>query len=206
MCDRIGLTIPLSLTSQAIVLLIGSIVARPLPKAFPVAGGTSFCGRNSVEYITAPPLLTASGPRTAPFGQPLVRTFTKNVPGACRICVTKSDVTGNVPVSVLLLNEAVGVNATTAGPADLVISAPVIDEPRFATVMFTMMFCRAESKVTVAFPNPDVEQGGDSCDPVSTAPSVCAKRFPVASTATAKLRMMARRVISPPACGGDTSA
>ena len=62
------------------------------------------------SLLAGPPLLSASGPRTAPFGQPLVRTFTKNVPGACRICVAKSDVTVNVPETVgvpdLLLQQA----------------------------------------------------------------------------------------------------
>src|SRR5437660_8062809 len=82
----------------------------------------------------------------------------------------------------------------------------VIGLPRFATVIVTVMFCRVESNVTVAFPVPVPAHGGTSCAAVSTAPNVCAKMFAVESRAIAKLTNRARRFISPPLVAGDTSA
>src|SRR6266487_1311058 len=78
----------------------------------------------------------------------------------------------------------------------------VLGLPSPETVIVMLTFCRVESKVTVAFPKPDVGQGvGVSCDPVSTAPSVCAERLPTKSKAIAMLTNSARCFISPPLSG-----
>src|SRR6266852_4870107 len=79
----------------------------------------------------------------------------------------------------------------------------VMGLPRFDTVIVTLTFCRAESNVTVAFPEPGVAQGpGVSCNPVSTAPRVCAEILPANNRPIAKLTKKTRRLISPPLVRG----
>src|SRR5581483_1891080 len=74
----------------------------------------------------------------------------------------------------------------------------VIGLLRFATVIVTVMFCRVESKLTVAFPEPEAAHAGVSCDEVSTAPSVCAETLPAMRRKAAKATKRARPFISPP--------
>jgi hypothetical protein len=59
--------------------------------------------------------------------------------------------------------------------------AAVIGLPRLATVTVTVMFCLAESNVTVALPNPGLVVGGTSPAAVRTAPSVCPNAAAVVS-------------------------